>query len=96
MGFLGILQIDEYQGYNRPTKPARKGGDPIRVAHCCAHARRKLKEAFDRDGPENAVEGLRRITQIYAVEADIHGVLHGQRLPARQARSASLNAAFGE
>uniref|UniRef100_UPI003563E484 IS66 family insertion sequence element accessory protein TnpB n=1 Tax=Roseovarius sp. TaxID=1486281 RepID=UPI003563E484 len=33
--------------------------DPIRVAHCWAHARRKLKEVFDRDGSEIAGEGLR-------------------------------------
>ena len=49
-GFDGILQIDGYQGYNRLTRPSRKGGEPIRVAHCWAHARRKLKEVFDRDG----------------------------------------------
>ncbi|WP_375342051.1 IS66 family transposase, partial [Yoonia vestfoldensis] len=66
-GFDGILQIDGYQGYNRLTKPTRKGGDPIRVAHCWAHARRKLKEVFDRDGSQIAAEGLRRIAEIYAV-----------------------------
>lgn len=95
-GFDGILQIDGYQGYNRLTKPARKGGDPIRVAHCWAHARRKLKEVFDRDGSEIAAEGLRRIAEIYTVEADIRGVSPGQRLSARQTRSAPLVAAFGE
>ncbi|WP_404947948.1 transposase, partial [Roseovarius sp. TE539] len=39
-GFDGILQLDGYTGYNRLTRPSRKGGDPIRVAHCWAHARR--------------------------------------------------------
>jgi len=58
-GFDGILQLDGYQGYNRLMRPSRKGGDPIRVAHCWAHARRKLKEVFDRDGSEIAAEGLR-------------------------------------
>lgn len=53
-GFNGILQIDGYPGYNRLTKPTRKGGDPVIVAHCWAHARRKLKEIFDRDGSEIA------------------------------------------
>ena len=95
-GFDGILQIDGYQGYNRLTKPSRKGGDAIRVAHCWAHARRKLKEIFDRDGSEIAAEGLRRIAEIYAVEADIRGISPGQRLSARQTRSAPLVAAFGE
>ncbi|TCM73519.1 transposase [Rhodovulum steppense] len=95
-GFDGILQIDGYPGYNRLTRPSRKGGDPITVAHCWAHARRKLKEVFDRDGSEIAAEGLRRIAELYAVEKDIRGCAPGQRLSARQARSAQLVAAFGE
>lgn len=94
-GFNGILQIDGYTGYNRLTKVTRKGGDPIRVAHCWAHARRKLKEVFDKDGSEIAREGLRRIAEIYTIEADIRGVSPGQRLSARQSRSAPLVAAFG-
>ena len=109
-GFDGILQTEEgqqtargtvcptkgYTGYNRLTKPSRKGGAPSRVAHCWAHARRKLKEIFDRDGSEIAAEGLRRIAEFYAVEADIRGVSPGQRLSARQARTALLVAAFGD
>lgn len=78
------------------TKPTRKGGDPIRVAHFWAHARRKLKEVFDRSGSEIAAEGLRRIAEIYTVEADIRGASPGQRLSARQTRSAPLVTAFGE
>lgn len=95
-GFNGILQIDGYTGYNRLTHPSRKGGAPILVAHCWAHARRKLKEVFDRDGSEIAAEGLRRIAEFYAVEADIRGISPGQRLSARQARTAPLVSAFGE
>ena len=95
-GFDGILQLDGYQGYNRLTRPSRKGGDPVRVAHCWAHARRKLKEVFDRDGSEIAAEGLRRIAEFYKVEADIRGTAPGQRLSTRQARTAPLVAAFGE
>jgi len=95
-GFDGILQLDGYTGYNRLTRPSRKGGDPIRVAHCWAHARRKLKEVFDRDGSEIAAEGLRRIAEFYAVEADIRGCSPGQRLSARQARTAPLVVAFGD
>lgn len=94
-GFNGTLQLDGYQGYNRLTRPARKGGDPIVVAHCWAHARRKLKEIFDRDGSEVAAEGLRRIAEIYAVEKDIRGTSPGQRLSARKARSTPLVEAFG-
>nr|WP_265506008.1 IS66 family transposase [Paracoccus rhizosphaerae] len=95
-GFDGILQIDGYPGYNRLTRSSRKGGAPVHVAHCWAHARRKLKEVFDRDGSEIAAEGLRRIAELYAVEADICGISAGQRLSARQTRTAPLVAAFGE
>ncbi|MEY8841496.1 IS66 family transposase [Cribrihabitans sp. XS_ASV171] len=94
-GFDGILQIDGYTGYNRLTKPSRKGGEPIIVAHCWAHARRKLKEIFDRDGSEIAAEGLRRIAEFYAIEKDIRGTSPGQRLSARQARAAPLVEDFG-
>ena len=95
-GFNGILQLDGYQGYNRLTRRSRKGGDPIGVAYCWAHARRKLKEVFDRDGSEIAAEGLRQIAEFYRVEADIRGCAPGQRLSARQARTAPLMAEFGE
>ena len=95
-GFDGILQLDGYQGYNRLTRSSRKGGEPIRVAHCWAHARRKLKEVFDRDGSEIAAEGLRRIAELYAIEAEIRGASPGQRLSARQVRTAPLVRAFGE
>ena len=95
-GFDGILQLDGYIGYNCLTKASRKGSAPIRVAHCWAHARRKLKEIFDRDGSEIAAEGVRRIAEFYAVEADIRGVSPGQRLSARQVRTAPLVADFGD
>ncbi len=72
------------------------GGDPIRVAHCWAHARRKLKEVFDRDGSEIAAEGLRRIAEFYKVEADIRGCSPEQRLQAWQTRTAPLVAEFGQ
>ncbi|WP_421566013.1 IS66 family transposase [Ochrobactrum sp. EDr1-4] len=90
------MQVDGYQGYNRLTKPSRKVGSPIRVAHCWAHARRKLKEVFDRDGSEITAEGLHRIAEFYAIEADIRGISPGQRLSAHQTRAAPLVAAFGE
>ena len=95
-GFDGILQLDGYTGYDRLTRPSRKGGAPITVAHCWAHARRKLKEVFDRDGSEIAAEGLRRIAELYRIEAEIRGLGPGQRLSARQARSAPLVAEFGD
>ncbi|WP_339115112.1 IS66 family transposase [Thioclava sp. GXIMD2076] len=94
-GFDGILQLDGYTGYDRLTHPSRRGGAPITVAHCWAHARRKLKEVFDRDGSEIAAEGLHRIAKLYRIEAEIRGMSPGQGLSARQARSAPLVAELG-
>ena len=95
-GFDGILQIDGYSGYNRLSRPSRKGGAPITVAHCWAHARRKLREVFDRDGSEIAAEGLRRIAEFYQIEAEIRGTSPGQRLSARAVRTAPLIESFRE
>ncbi len=95
-GFNGILQVDGYAGYNRLTRASREGGDPITVAQCWAHARRKLREVYDRDGSEIAAEGLRQIADVYAIEAEIKGMCPGSRLAVRAKRSAPLVAAFGD
>jgi transposase len=93
-GFNGILQIDGYAGYNRLAKSSRKGGEPVRFAYCWAHCRRKLREIFDRDGSTIAAEGLRRIAEFYAIEAEIRGSTAEERLNARQKRTAPLIADF--
>lgn len=90
------MQLDGYTGYNRLTRPSRKGGAPITVAYCWAHVRSKLKEVFDRDGLEVAAEGLRRIAELYHIEVKIRGMGPSQRLSARQTRTAPLVTGFGE
>lgn len=66
------------------------------MAQCWAHARRKLREVYDRDGSEIAAEGLRQIADLYAIEAEIKGMCPGNRLAVRATRSAPSVAAFGE
>ena len=83
-------------GYNRLTGPGRKGGAPLRLAFCWNHARRRLREIHDSSGSEIAVEGLRRIAGLYAIEAEIRGSSAERRLAERQARSAPLVEAFGD
>ena len=95
-GFDGILQVDGYAGYNRLTQPGRKGGAPLRLAYCWSHARRRLREIYDSSGSEIAAEGLRRIAELYAIEAEIRGSTPVRRLTERQARSAPLVLAFGD
>ena len=86
-GFTGILQVDAYAGYHRLTTRAN---EPLTLALCWAHARRKLREVFDRDHSPVAAEGLRRIAELYAIEADIRGASPERRLAERQARTAPL------
>ena len=95
-GFDGILQVDGYAGYNRLTGPGREGGAPLRLAFCWSHCRRRLREIHDSSGSEIAAEGLRRIAELYAIEAEIRGSPPARRLAERQARSAPLVEAFGD
>ena len=69
---------------------------PLRLAYCWAHSRRKLREIYDSSGSEIAAEGLRRIAELYAIEADIRGSPPDRRLAERHARAAPLVEAFGE
>ncbi len=94
-GFNGILQVDGYAGYNRLTRKSRTGGDPVVLAYCWAHARRKLFELADKGGSEIAEEGLRQIAMLYQIEADIRGNPAADRLAVRQRRSVPIAAAFG-
>ena len=101
-GFGGILQVlshglhanhcratDGHAGYNRLIA-ADRVGPGIQLAHCWAHARRKLIE-ITRTGPAPiADEGVALIRDLYAIEADIRGSDPAARLAARQNRSAPI------
>lgn len=88
-GFGGIVQVDGYAGYNRLLAPDRIGPD-IRLAYCWSHARRKLVE-ITRTGPAPIAEaGVRRIGELYRIEAEIRGRDPAARLAARKERSAPV------
>uniref|UniRef100_UPI00273CF8CE IS66 family transposase n=1 Tax=Roseitalea sp. MMSF_3546 TaxID=3046724 RepID=UPI00273CF8CE len=88
-GFGGIVQVDGYAGYNRLLVPDRVGPD-IRLAYCWSHARRKLVE-ITRTGPAPIAEaGVRRIGELYRIEAEIRGRDPAARLAARKERSAPV------
>jgi len=93
-GFDGILQVDGYTGYDALTRQGRTGGKPVQLAYCWAHARRKLHEVYQRDGSPIAAEGIRRIAQLYKIEADIRGKAPDERLAVRQTQTAPLVAEF--
>lgn len=80
-GFAGILQVDGYGAYAALAKRRQQ----LRLAFCWAHVRRKFYDLKDKSPV--AVEVLRRIALLYAVEADIRGLPAEQRRTARQEHS---------
>lgn len=86
-GFSGILQVDGYAGYNRLIAPERVGPD-IQLAYCWAHARRKLVEITRNGSAPTAEEGVKRIGELYRIEAELRGLDPQARLAGRQERSA--------
>lgn len=92
-GFSGVLQVDGYGAY-KTLRDARPPGTLV-LAHCWAHGRRKLREVFDRDASPIAEEGLRRIAELYRIEAAIAGLTSDARRSVRQERSRPLVEDFG-
>ncbi len=88
-GFTGILQIDGYAGYNRLIVTDRAGRD-IQLAYSWAHARRKLIEITRNGSAPIAEEGVRRIGELYRIEAELRGLPSEARLAQRRERSAPL------
>jgi transposase len=76
--FRGVLQVDGYAGFERLT--AR--GD-IMLAACWAHARRKFYDVHEATGSPIAAEALRRIAELYAIDASIRGRTAEQRQQVR-------------
>jgi hypothetical protein len=98
--FTGILQADAYGGYNGLYDPARTQG-AVTPALCWAHARRQFFELADiarnaRRGRNAsaispvALEAVRRIDALFAIERGINGLVAEERLRVRQERSAPL------
>lgn len=81
--FRGIVQVDGYPGFERLTDH----GD-IMLTACWAHARRKFYDVHEATGSPVAAEALRRIAELYAIEASIRGQPAQTRQATRQVKSA--------
>lgn len=84
-GYSGILQADAYGGYNALYDDGR-----ITEAACMAHARRKIHDVHVRIPTSITAEALRRIGELYAIEAEIRGSPAETRLEVRRARTIPL------
>jgi transposase len=85
-GFVGVLQVDGYAGYNALADPARPGG-AVTLAYCWSHLRRRFYEVYVGGHSPIATEALARIKELYAVEDEIRGLPPELRRRARQDRS---------
>jgi hypothetical protein len=92
-GYRGILQADAYAGLNDLYAAGRQPG-PVTEAGCWAHSRRKFFELAELGRAPLAVEAVRQIDAIFAIEREINGQPALQRLAIRQQKVAPLVAAL--
>ncbi len=83
--FTGILQVDGYSGFKGLL--AGRPPDQIKLAFCWAHCRRGFYELYRSTGSPLAEEALRRIGELYRLEAEIRGRPAEERRTVRQERS---------
>jgi transposase len=84
--FSGVLQTDGYGAYKTLADRNRQ----VTLAHCWSHLRRKFFDLAKGGSAPIATEALRRIGELYALEAEIRGQSADARAAARQQRSAPL------
>jgi transposase len=97
-GYGGILQADAYAGFNRLYEAKRQPTALVEAA-CWSHARRKFFVLADIAAKARgklpvvaplALEVVRRMDAIFAIEREINGLSAASRLAARRERSMAL------
>jgi hypothetical protein len=87
-GYRSILQCDGYSAYKKFG--GFKSADPaVTLTFCWSHVRRGFYDLAKAKAPI-AIEALKRIAALYAIEADIRGKTATERRIARQAESKPL------
>lgn len=84
-GFTGVLQADAYGGYNHIYSDGK-----VIEAACWAHARRKVYDLHVKKATPTTTEILRRISELYAIEAQIRGRPQDERQRIRQMQARPL------
>jgi hypothetical protein len=97
-GYAGILQADAYAGFNR-LYAANRRPRPLVEAACWGHARRNFFVLADVAAKARgklpviaplALEAVKRIDAIFAIEREINGLPAADRLAVRRQRVAPL------
>ena len=92
-GYSGLMQADAYSGYNRLYAAGREPGLIIEAA-CWAHGRRKFFELAELQKAPLALEAVRRIDALFAIEREINGRPPDERRTVRQEQSKPLVDAY--
>src|SRR5436309_12427738 len=92
-GYTGVLQTDGYAAYRSLADPKRVGG-PVTLAFCWAHWRRQWFDLAKSPPAPIATEALKRIAELYEVEAEIRGNSAEERRAVRQQKTKPLVAAL--
>jgi transposase len=92
--YTGLMQADAYAGFNRLYEAGRKAG-PIIEAACWSHARRKFFDLARLKKAPIAIEAVKRIDTLFAIEREINGTLPDVRLAVRHERSRPLIVELG-
>ena len=92
-GYCGIVQCDGYAAYKQVARRGR-AGNAVTLAFCWAHWRRRFYEVAKAGSAPIAEEALRRIAELYKIEAQIRGRSAEERRSLRQAESKPLAAAL--
>lgn len=84
--------MDGHAGYNRVLD--LRENQPIQLAYCWAHARRKLYDLTHNNVAPIAEEGLKQIAALYRIEEQVRGTSADERMALRQTKSAPKIAIF--
>ncbi|MFZ6864818.1 IS66 family transposase [Undibacterium sp. Ji67W] len=84
-GFTGVLQADAYGGYDKIYTDGS-----VTEAACWAHARRKVYDLHIKKATPTTTEILRRIGELYGIEAQIRGQPQMERQRIRQLQAKPL------
>jgi transposase len=87
--YTGIMQADAYAGFNGLYAQDRQPG-PITEAGCWAHFRRKFFDLARLRKAPIAIEAVRRIDEVLAIERNINGQSVEQRRAVRREQSKPL------
>ena len=80
--FKGVLHVDGYAGFEQLAN-----NSDVVLAACWSHTRRKFYEVAEATGSPVAAEALRRIGELYVVEARVRGQSSAHRLAERRSVS---------